>query len=76
MFSISDELQEANKALKDDFLVVRNTVQTLDKEKEHLCGVIDHKADENLRLTQEINAKIRRIDELNRIVSELESALE
>ncbi|CAF1321737.1 unnamed protein product [Adineta ricciae] len=70
------ELQEANKALKDDFLVVRNTVQTLDKEKEHLCGVIDLRADENLRLTQEINAKIRRIEELNRIVSELESALD
>ncbi|UJR35224.1 hypothetical protein I4U23_027990 [Adineta vaga] len=70
------ELQEANKALKDDFHVVRNTVQTLDKEKEHLCGVIDIKTDENSRLTQEINSKLRRIEELNRMVSELESALD
>ncbi|CAF4383321.1 unnamed protein product, partial [Rotaria sp. Silwood2] len=31
------ELQEANKGIKDDFHVVRTTVQTLDKEKDRLC---------------------------------------
>ncbi len=73
---ILDELQETNKAIKDDFHVVRTTVQTLDKEKERLCNVIDLKSEENLRLTQEINLKIRRIEELNRMVAELEVALE
>ncbi len=73
---ILDELQETNKAIKDDFHVVRTTVQTLDKEKERLCNVIDLKSEENLRLTQEINSKIRRIEELNMMITELETALE
>jgi chromosome segregation ATPase len=76
LLSFLDELHEANNALKDDFHVVRNTVQTLDKEKEHLCSAIDLKTDENLRLTQEVNSKVRRLEELNRMLSELESALE
>ncbi len=62
--------------MKDDFHVVRTTVQTLDKEKDRLCGEIDLKSEENLHLTQEINSKIRRIEELNLMVAELESALE
>ncbi|CAF2382398.1 unnamed protein product [Rotaria sp. Silwood2] len=70
------ELQEANKALKDDFHVVRTTVQTLDKEKDRLCGEIDLKSQENLHLTQEINSKTRRIEELNMMVAELEAALD
>ncbi|CAF0892237.1 unnamed protein product [Rotaria sordida] len=69
------ELQEINKALRDDFQVVRVTVQTLDKEKNRLCGEIDLKSEENLHLTQEINSKIRRIEELNMMVAELEAAL-
>ena len=64
------------KRIKDDFHVVRTTVQTLDKEKDRLCGEIDLKAEENLHLTQEINSKIRRIEELNRMIAELEAALE
>ena len=52
-----DDLQETNKALKDDFHIVRNTVQTLDKEKDRLCAEIDIKSDENLHLNQELNAK-------------------
>ncbi|CAF0717644.1 unnamed protein product [Adineta steineri] len=70
------ELQETNKAVKDDFHIVRQTVQTLDKEKERLCNVIDLKSEENQRLTQELNSKIRRIEELNRIVAELEVELD
>lgn len=79
LFSISihlDDLQETNKALKDDFHIVRNTVQTLDKEKDRLCAEIDIKSDENLHLNQELNAKIRRIEDLGITVNELESALE
>ncbi|CAF0894547.1 unnamed protein product [Rotaria sp. Silwood1] len=70
------ELQEANKGIKDDFHVVRTTVQTLDKEKDRLCGELDLKAEENLHLIQEINSKARRIEELNMMVSELEAALD
>ncbi len=71
-----DELQETNKGIKDDFHVVRSTVQTLDKEKDRLCSELDLKAEENLHLIQEMNAKIRRIEELNMIIAELEAALE
>lgn len=71
-----DELQETNKAVRDDFQVVRTTVQSLDKEKDRLCGELDLKSDENLHLTQELNAKIRRIEELNMMITELEAALE
>ena len=71
-----DELQEANKGLKDDFHIVRATVQTLDKEKDRLCGEFDLKSEENLHLTQELNAKIRRIEELTMMGGELETALE
>jgi len=71
-----DDLQETNKALKDDFHIVRNTVQTLDKEKDRLCAEIDIKSDENLHLNQELNAKIRRIEDLGITVNELESTLE
>ncbi|CAF3356594.1 unnamed protein product [Rotaria sp. Silwood1] len=70
------ELQEANKAIKDDFHVVRTTVQTLDKEKDRLCAEIDAKSEENLRLTQDINSKTRRIEELTMMVSELKAALD
>jgi len=73
---ILDELQETNKGLRDDFQVVRTTVQTLDKEKDRLCGEIDLKSEENLHLTQEINSNIRRIEELNMMVAELQTALE
>ena len=75
-FFFLDEIQEANKGIKDDFHVVRNTVQTLDKEKDRLCSELDLKAEENLHLIQEMNSKIRRIEELNLMVSELEAALE
>ena len=71
-----DEMQEANKGIKDDFHVVRNTVQTLDKEKDRLCSELDRKAEENLHLIQEMNSKVRRIEELNIMVTELEAALE
>ena len=71
-----DDLQETIKALKDDFHIVRNTVQTLDKEKGRLCAEIDIKSDENLHLNQELNAKIRRIEDLGITVNELESTLE
>ena len=71
-----DELQETNKGIKDDFHVVRTTVQTLDREKDRLCSELDLKAEENLHLIQEINSKTRRIEELNMIVTELEAALE
>ena len=74
--SYLDELQDANKGIKDDFHVVRTTVQTLDKEKDRLCGELDLKAEENLHLIQEINAKTRRIEELNMMMAELEAALE
>ncbi|CAF3705141.1 unnamed protein product [Rotaria socialis] len=70
------ELQEANKAVRDDYQVVRTTVQTLDKDKDRLCGEIDLKSEENLHLTQEINSKTRRIEELNMMVEELQSALD
>lgn len=73
---ILDELHEANKAIKDDFQVARGTVQTLDKEKDRLCREIDLKSEENLHLTQELNAKIRRIEELNMTITEFESSLE
>ena len=73
---IVDELHEANKALKEDFQAVRGTAQSLDKEKDRLCGEIDLKSEENLHLTQELNAKIRRIEELNMRITELESAFE
>ncbi len=73
---VLDELQETNKAIKDDFHVIRTTVQTLDKEKDRLCGEIDLKTEENLHLNQEVNAKIRQIEELNMMVAELEAALE
>ena len=69
-------MQEANKGIKDDFHVVRSTVQTLDKEKDRLCSELDLKAEENLHLIQEMNAKVRRIEELNIMVTELEAALE
>jgi chromosome segregation ATPase len=75
LFSL-DELQEANKGMKDDFHVVRTTVQTLDKEKDRLCGELDLKAEENLHLIQEINSKTRRIEELTMMIAELEAALE
>jgi len=71
-----DELQEANKGIKDDFHIVRSTVQTLDKEKDRLCGELDMKAEENLHLIQEMNSKTRRIEELGMMISELEAALE
>jgi hypothetical protein len=67
-----DELQEANIGIKDDFHVVRTTVQTLDKEKDRLCGELDLKAEENIHLIQEINSKARRIEELNMMVAELD----
>ncbi|CAF1022017.1 unnamed protein product [Rotaria sordida] len=70
------EVLETNKGMKDDFHVVRTTVQTLDKEKDRLCGELDIKAEENLRFIQEINSKTRRIEELNVMVSELEAALD
>lgn len=76
LLSFLDEMQEANKGIKDDFHVVRNTVQTLDKEKDRLCSELDLKAEENLHLIQEMNAKVRRIEELNIMVAELEAALE
>ena len=71
-----DELQDANKGIKDDFHIVRSTVQTLDKEKDRLCGELDLKAEENLHLIQEMNSKTRRIEELNMMIAELEAALE
>jgi len=71
-----DELQDANKGIKDDFHVVRTTVQTLDKEKDRLCSELDLKAEENLHLIQEMNSKTRRIEELSLMISELEAALE
>jgi len=70
------DLQEMNKGMKDDFHVVRSTVQTLDKEKDHLCSELDLKAEENLHLIQELNAKTRRIEELNLMIGELEAALD
>ncbi|CAF1616417.1 unnamed protein product, partial [Adineta ricciae] len=70
------DLQETNKDIKDDFHVVRATVQTLDKEKDRLCGELDLKAEENLHLIQEINSKTRRIDELTMMITELEAALD
>ncbi|UJR10612.1 hypothetical protein I4U23_014809 [Adineta vaga] len=70
------DLQEANKGIKDDFHVVRSTVQTLDKEKDRLCGELDLKAEENLHLIQEINSKARRIEELTMMIAELEAALD
>lgn len=73
---ILDELQEANNAQKDDFHVVRVTVQTLDKEKDRLCGEIDHKTEENMRLTQDIQLRTRRIEELNTMIAQLEAAFE
>ncbi len=48
----------------------------MDKEKDRLCGEIDLKTEENLHLNQEISTKIRRIEELNMMVAELEAALE
>lgn len=71
-----DEYQEINKALKEDFQVLRGTAQTLDKEKDRLSGEFDLKSEENLHLTQELNAKIRRIEELNMIISEIQAGLE
>ena len=71
-----DEYHDTNKALKEDFQVLRGTVQTLDKEKDRLRGEIDLKSEENLHLTQEFNAKLRRIEELNMIISELQTGLE
>jgi chromosome segregation ATPase len=76
IFSDLDESQETNKGYKDDFHVVRTTVQTLDKEKDRLCSELDMKAEENLHLIQEMNSKTRRIEELNMMVAELEAALE
>lgn len=73
---ILDELQETNQGIKDDFHAVRTTVQTLDKEKDHLCGELDLKAEENLHLIQELNSKTRRIEELGMMITELEAALE
>lgn len=70
------ELQDANKGIKDDFHIVRTTVQTLDKEKDRLCEELDMKAEENLQLIQEMNSKTRRIEELNMMISELEAALD
>ncbi len=70
------ELQEVNKVIKDDLLVVRSTVQTIDQEKDSLSNQLDLKSEENLHLTQEINAKIRQIEELNMFVADLEAALE
>lgn len=69
-------MHATNKGIKDEFFVVHSTVQTLDKEKDRLCGELDHKAEENLHLIQEINSKTRRIDELTMMISELEAALE
>lgn len=69
-------MQEMNKGMKDDFHVVRSTVQTLDKEKDRLCSELDLKAEENLHLIQEMNAKTRRTEELNLMIAELEAALE
>ena len=71
-----DDMQEMNKGMKDDFHVVRSTVQTLDKEKDRLCSELDLKAEENLHLIQEMNAKTRRTEELNLMIAELEAALE
>jgi chromosome segregation ATPase len=71
-----DELHETNKGMNNEFHVVRSTVQTLDKEKDRLCSELDGKAEENLHLIQEMNAKIRRIDELSLMLVELEAALE
>jgi len=34
------------------------------------------KSEENLHLTQELNSKIRRIEELSMMIAELETALE
>lgn len=71
-----DEFQEANKAIKDDFQILRGTCQTLDKDKDRLSREIDLKSEENLHLTQELNAKIRQIEELNMFINELQTGLE
>ncbi|CAF1050976.1 unnamed protein product [Didymodactylos carnosus] len=70
------DLQETNKGIKDDFNIVRTTVNTLDKEKDRLCSEIDIKTEENIHLIQELNSKTRRIDELNMMTAELEAALD
>ncbi|CAF3816066.1 unnamed protein product [Rotaria magnacalcarata] len=70
------ELQESNKAIRDDYQVVRTTVQTLDKDKDRLCGEIDLKSEENLHLTQEMNSKTRRIEELNMMENDRSALVE
>jgi hypothetical protein len=62
--------------IKDDLHIARTTAQTLDQEKNHLLGELDLKSNQHLHFTQELNTKIRQIDELNMLIAELQSALE
>ena len=47
-----------------------------DQEKDRLVGELHSKAEQNLHLTQELNAKIRQIEEHTLFINELEAALE
>jgi hypothetical protein len=71
-----DDLQEINQNGKDDFHRARATIQTLATEKDQLGLELDAKTAENLHLIQELNMKIRKIDESNLTINDLEAALE
>ena len=60
----------------DDIHRARATIQALDDEKTRLGDELDLKSEQNVHLTQDVNAKIRRIEEMNRIMAEVEGALE
>ncbi len=48
----------------------------LENDKDKLASALDEKEDENSHLKQELSAKLRRIDELNSQLVQLDNALD
>jgi chromosome segregation ATPase len=68
-----DDLQDLNKTLKDEINSLRNTISSLDKEKDKLMNSVDEKTVENVGFRQDLAAKNKCLAELKEQLSQLET---